>query len=111
MAVCRCTCPIQVLNGAGGRSVAIRQMAQHPGEYDVPSLMPSEDVQGLGADWKFRQDFPMLTFLFIVSVLVIAASVWRRPVLLWQRAVLVAAVITLLAVCVAWAIGYVLQSA
>ena len=53
----------------------------------------------------------MLTFLFIVSVLVIAASVWRRPVLLWQRAVLVAAVITLLAVCVAWAIGYVLQSA
>ncbi|GEM_PF-6942488 len=53
----------------------------------------------------------MLTFLFIVSVLVIAASVWRRPVLVWQRAVLVAEVITLLAVCVAWAIGYVLQSA
>ena len=53
----------------------------------------------------------MLTFLFALSVLVIVASVMRRPRLLWQRIVLVAAIITLLAVCVAWGIEFMLQRA
>ncbi len=52
----------------------------------------------------------MLTVIFVLSMLVIVASVVRRPALLWQRLALVIAVIALLAVCVAWGIEFVLQS-
>jgi hypothetical protein len=53
----------------------------------------------------------MLLILFGISLAIIIASAIRRPALLWQKGVLLLAVITLLAVCVAWGIEYVLQSA
>ena len=52
----------------------------------------------------------MLTVLFVLSLLVIGASVVRRPQAFWQRAMLVAAVMTLIAVSVAWTIEFVLRS-
>jgi hypothetical protein len=52
----------------------------------------------------------MLTVLFVLSLMVIAASVVRRPQLFWQRAVLVVAAMTLIAVSVAWTIEFVLRS-
>lgn len=53
----------------------------------------------------------MLLIMFGISLIIIAASVLRRPVLLWQKGVLLLAVIMLLAVCVAWGIEYWLQRA
>ena len=51
----------------------------------------------------------MLSILFVFSLCVIIASVLKRPTLLWQKALLVLAVITILAVCVAWGIEFLLQ--
>ncbi len=53
----------------------------------------------------------MLLIMFAISLAIIVASTIRRPVLLWQKGVLLLAVIMLLAVCVAWGIEYFLQSA
>ena len=53
----------------------------------------------------------MLLIMFGISLIIIVASVLRWPVLLWQKGVLLLAVIMLLAVCVAWGIEYWLQRA
>jgi len=53
----------------------------------------------------------MFLILFGLSLTIIIASAIRRPVLLWQKGVLLIAVILLLAVCVAWGIEYSLQRA
>ena len=53
----------------------------------------------------------MVLIRFGISLAIIIASAIRRPVLLWQKGVLLLAVIMLLAVCVAWGIEYFLQSA
>jgi hypothetical protein len=53
----------------------------------------------------------MFLIMFGISLAIIIASAIRRPVLLWQKGVLLLAVIMLLAVCVAWGIEYFLQSA
>jgi hypothetical protein len=53
----------------------------------------------------------MLTVLFGLSLCVIIASLIRRPRLMWQKGVLLLAVVTFLAVCVAWTIEFVLQRA
>ena len=55
------------------------------------------------ADLKF-----MLLFLFGLSLCVIIASVMRRPEVLWQRAVLLLAVMVFIAVCVAWGMEFML---
>lgn len=54
---------------------------------------------------------PMLLVLFGFSLMIIIASVIRHPTLLWQKGVLLVAVIMLLAVCVAWTIEFFLQGA
>jgi hypothetical protein len=53
----------------------------------------------------------MFLIMFGISLAIIIASTIRQPVLLWQKGVLLLAVIMLLAVCVAWGIEYFLQSA
>lgn len=53
----------------------------------------------------------MLLIMFGISLAIIMASAIRRPVLPWQKGVLLLAVIMLLAVCVAWGIEYFLQRA
>ncbi|MEQ1866589.1 MAG: hypothetical protein ABL996_18280 [Micropepsaceae bacterium] len=53
----------------------------------------------------------MLTALFILSALVLAASVVRRPRTRWQRVAVWLAGILMLAVIVAWGIEYVMQNA
>ncbi|MEQ1755395.1 MAG: hypothetical protein ABL973_14835 [Micropepsaceae bacterium] len=53
----------------------------------------------------------MLSILFALSLSVMLASVLKRPTMLWQKVLLVLAVITVLAVCVAWGIEYFLQGA
>lgn len=51
----------------------------------------------------------MLLIMFGLSLVIIIASAIRRPVLLWQKGLLLLAIIMLLAVCVAWGIEYFLQ--
>jgi hypothetical protein len=53
----------------------------------------------------------MLSILFAIALLIVGANILRRPQVFWQKAVLVLAVITLLSVCVAWGIEYLLASA
>lgn len=53
----------------------------------------------------------MLTVIFLLSAGVLAASIFRRPTALWQRAIVVLAAILTIAVLVAWGIEYVMQSA
>jgi hypothetical protein len=53
----------------------------------------------------------MLTALFVISVLVLGASLLRPPRKLWQRALVAIAGILLLAVLIAWGIEFTLQSA
>ena len=48
----------------------------------------------------------MLLVLFGLSLSVIIASILRRPEALWQRAMLLVAVMLLIAVCVAWGMDY-----
>ena len=50
----------------------------------------------------------MLLVMFGASISVIIASVLRRPEALWQRAIVLVAVIVFIAVCVAWGMEYVL---
>ena len=49
----------------------------------------------------------MLTVLFVIALVVLAASFFRPPNAMWQRAIVWLAVILLLAVLVAWGIEYV----
>lgn len=53
----------------------------------------------------------MLTLLFILAALVVAASVVRPPRTRWQRVATWLAAILMLAVVVAWGIEYVMQNA
>ena len=50
----------------------------------------------------------MLGFLFLLSAAVLAASWFRRPVQLWHKVATGVALVTLLAVLVAWGIEAVL---
>lgn len=51
----------------------------------------------------------MFLIMFGISLIIIVSSAIRRPVLLWQKGLLLLAVIMLLAVCVAWGIEFWLQ--
>ena len=53
----------------------------------------------------------MLLVLAGLSLSVILASVLRRPQMMWQKALLLVAVMTFIAVCVAWGIEYYMQAA
>lgn len=53
----------------------------------------------------------MLIILFGLSLSVMLASALKRPTLLWQKGLLLLAVITFLAVGVAWGMEYFLQGA
>jgi uncharacterized membrane protein len=48
----------------------------------------------------------MLLVLFGLSLSIIIASALRRPEALWQRGLLLLAVMTFIAVCVAWSMEY-----
>ncbi len=48
----------------------------------------------------------MLIALFVLAAVILVGSVIRPPQALWQKAIVLFAVIVLLAVCVAWGLEY-----